>query len=79
MSGASSEKDSSGIQEDEIDQAFAYHCRSQMSLSSFGVSYKQTCFIIQLLKTFKNCITGEKKPFRKWKHIEVEFSQIASN
>ncbi|KAG8178559.1 hypothetical protein JTE90_023251 [Oedothorax gibbosus] len=35
-SGATSEKDSSGIQEDEIDQAFAYHCRSQMSLSTFG-------------------------------------------
>ncbi|CAL1261374.1 unnamed protein product [Larinioides sclopetarius] len=35
-STASSEKDSSGVQEDEIDQAFAYHCRSQMSLSSFG-------------------------------------------
>ncbi|GIY66868.1 synaptotagmin-like protein 4 [Caerostris darwini] len=33
---ASSEKESSGVQEDEIDQAFAYHCRSQMSLSSFG-------------------------------------------
>ncbi|GFV28122.1 synaptotagmin-like protein 4 [Trichonephila clavipes] len=36
LSAASSEKDSSGVQEDEIDQAFAYHCRSQMSLSSFG-------------------------------------------
>ncbi|KAF8785627.1 Synaptotagmin-like protein 4 like protein [Argiope bruennichi] len=35
-STASSEKESSGVQEDEIDQAFAYHCRSQMSLSSFG-------------------------------------------
>lgn len=48
MSGASSEKDSSGIQEDEIDQAFAYHCRSQMSLSSFGVSYKLFNFIVQI-------------------------------
>ncbi|XP_015909187.1 uncharacterized protein [Parasteatoda tepidariorum] len=36
LSAASSEKESSGVQEDEIDQAFAYHCRSQMSLSSFG-------------------------------------------
>ncbi|XP_054721366.1 uncharacterized protein LOC129231143 [Uloborus diversus] len=36
LSAASSEKESSGVQEDDLDQAFAYHCRSQMSLSSFG-------------------------------------------
>ncbi|KFM63564.1 Synaptotagmin-like protein 5, partial [Stegodyphus mimosarum] len=39
LSAASSEKDSSGVQDDNLDQTFAYHCRSQMSLASFrGIS-----------------------------------------
>ncbi|XP_023215061.1 uncharacterized protein LOC111617926 [Centruroides sculpturatus] len=33
--GASSDKDSIGIQDDDVDQVFSYHSKSQLSLSSF--------------------------------------------